>query len=194
MLFIQDSRPEQKSLKAQKWRCGLKVLYLGGARSGKSRLARLAAEALTPAGRRIFVATAQALDQEMAERIAAHRAERGKTWRTIEESISLAPILEAAQPKNVYLVDCLTMWLSNIMTLRPDEVAGVEEELTRLVEAVRQCPGHLFLVANELGSGIVPENPLARRYRDRAGFLNQSLAGVVDQVHLIIAGLEIRLK
>jgi len=169
----------------------VKMLFLGGARSGKSRLALQAAVALAGPGQRIFVATAQALDGEMAKRISAHRAARDKSWRTVEEPLAIRPVIEAGLPEEVLLVDCLTLWLSNLLAARPQEA---EAEIKKLAEAVGRSPRHLVLVANEVGLGIVPDNPLARRFRDLAGWLNQEVAEVVDEVFLVVAGQSLRLK
>ena len=166
-----------------------RILILGGARSGKSRHAEQRAEALP--GALVYIATGQALDQEMAERIARHRAERGPRWRTVEAPLELPDMLaQQAGAGRVVLVDCLTLRISNLM--QPDRVPEAEGE--RLAQALIACPGPAILVANEVGLGIVPENALARRVRDAAGRINRRIAEVADEVQFIAAGLPITLK
>ena len=162
---------------------------LGGARSGKTRLALARAEAsgLAP----VYIATATAADAEMAARVAAHRAERGPGWTTLEEPLELAGALaRAAAPKRILLVDCLTLWLSNLMFAERD----IEAETAALVAALRQLAGPAILVSNEGGLGIVPENALARRFRDEQGRLNQAVAAAADRVTFVAAGLPLILK
>ena len=168
----------------------MKVLVLGGARSGKSAFALSLAGKLAPRGGRLFLATAEAGDEEMAARIAAHRAGRGPDWQTLEEPLDLAGALAEAREGRVILIDCLTLWLSNLLAAGRD----FEAESARLIAALEGAPGHVVLVANEVGLGIVPENPLARRFRDLAGSLNQGLAGLADEVYFLAAGLPIKLK
>jgi len=172
----------------------LKILFLGGARSGKSRLALAAAEGLAPAGKRIFVAPAEPLDEEMARRVAAHQAHRGPGWQTKEEPLHLAPLAAAAAPDEVLLFDCLTLWLSNLLAAHNEAEEPVEAEAAGLVQAVEETAGHVVVVANEVGLGIVPQNALARLFRDMAGRLNQEMGRVVDQVFFVAAGLPLRLK
>ncbi|MBL8673028.1 MAG: bifunctional adenosylcobinamide kinase/adenosylcobinamide-phosphate guanylyltransferase [Alphaproteobacteria bacterium] len=166
------------------------TLVLGGARSGKSRFAESLA-ARHP-GPRIYIATAEPLDEEMAERIARHRADRaGASWSVVEEPRDLASALRrAARPEAVLLVDCLTLWLANLMTAG-DDIDGAESALKA---ALAICPGKAILVANEVGLGIVPDNALARAFRDRAGRLNQALASAADAVYFVAAGLPLALK
>jgi adenosylcobinamide kinase/adenosylcobinamide-phosphate guanylyltransferase len=146
----------------------LHTLVLGGAKSGKSRLAlELAAG---HAGRRVFVATAQAGDGEMAERIRRHQAERGPGWELVEEPVELARALAAADgPEALLVVDCLTLWLSNLLTSQGLDDAELERRGAELATAVAGLAGRAVLVANEVGLGIVPADPLARRFRDLAG-------------------------
>jgi adenosylcobinamide kinase/adenosylcobinamide-phosphate guanylyltransferase len=159
-------------------------LILGGARSGKS--ARALALAI---GRpRTFVATAEPLDAEMAERIARHRSERGPDWRLIETPLDLAPTV-AAHREGALVVDCLTLWLSNLMHAGRDVAAETEALLDALGGS-----GRVILVSNEVGLSIAPENALARAFRDEQGRLNQRLAAVADHVELIAAGLPLALK
>jgi adenosylcobinamide kinase/adenosylcobinamide-phosphate guanylyltransferase len=140
------------------------LLVLGGARSGKSRYAQQRVEAC--AGRLAYIATAQALDAEMADRIARHRADRDARWHTIEAPLDLAAALaRAGESHAAILVDCLTLWLSNLLLADRDP----QREGMALAEAVAACPVPVALVANEVGLGIVPDNALARRFRDEAG-------------------------
>jgi adenosylcobinamide kinase/adenosylcobinamide-phosphate guanylyltransferase len=165
------------------------TLVLGGVRSGKSRHAEQLALASGRAP--VYVATAQALDDEMARRIAAHRERRGPAWRTVEEPLDLVGTLQReCARERVVLVDCLTMWLTNLM------VAGrpVEAESAQLLEALPGLDGPLLLVSNEVGQGIVPDNAMARRFIDHAGFLHQGIALQADAVVFMTAGLPHRLK
>jgi adenosylcobinamide kinase/adenosylcobinamide-phosphate guanylyltransferase len=172
------------------------TLILGGARSGKSRLAqRLAA----PAGRVTYVATAPAgPDPEMAARIERHRADRPPGWQTIAEPLALAGAVErAAHQADAVLVDCLTVWLSNLFWEHRDgPPRQVEDaaraEIQRIAAAARHC--HVILVSNELGSGTVPEPALTRAFRDAHGLLNQWAAQAADEVILTVAGLPLYLK
>jgi len=162
------------------------ILVLGGARSGKSRHAEMLIEALPPPW--IYVATAQALDDEMAARIAAHRARRDSRWATIEAPRDLAAALTAVD--GPALVDCLTLWLSNLLMAGDD----VEAESLRLVTTLARRRAPTVLVANEVGLGIVPDNALARQFRDAAGQLNQWLAARADRVLFMVAGIAMQVK
>ena len=165
------------------------LLVLGGARSGKSRHAQAAAE--TAGGELVFIATAQALDQEMAERIDRHRADRGPVWRTREAALDLAEAIGAEdRPGTVILVDCLTLWVSNLLLCNHDIQAATDA----LVAALSTASARVILVANEVGFGIVPDKRLARLFRDAAGTVNQRVAAAVSQVDLVVAGLPLRLK
>ena len=166
------------------------ALVLGGARSGKTAFAlRQAAQA---AGRfpPVMIATAQALDAEMAERIARHRAARGEAWRTVEAPLDLAGALAALGPDDVAVVDCLTLWLTNLMMAERDLCA----EREGLLAALAACPARVWLVSNEVGWGVVPESALGRRFRDEAGWLHQAIAQAADAVTLVVAGLPLALK
>lgn len=166
-----------------------RVLVLGGARSGKSRTALQLAESASP--ERIYIATAQAYDEEMRERIAQHRAERDGSWRTVDAPLDLVEAVRAqTAPGQAVLVDCLTLWLSNIILAERDPA----HESNRLVQAVRDAGGPLILVSNEVGQGIVPTTPLGRRFRDEQGRLNQRIAEVCDAVVFVAAGCPILLK
>ncbi len=168
----------------------MKELILGGARSGKSAFAQRMA---TASGLKVlYLATAQAGDAEMAERIAHHRAERPHDWGLVEEPLTLAAALRThAAPNRCLLVDCLTLWLSNLLAAG-DESLNVETQA--LLATLPILPGHLLLVSNEVGQGIVPANPLARRFRDEAGRLHQAVAHGCDRVSFVIAGLPLTLK
>ena len=163
------------------------TLFLGGARSGKSRLAQAAAE--TCDDPLLYIATAEAGDAEMAERIARHRADRGDRWATVECPIELAAAI-AAENDKVILVDCLTLWLSNLMLGGAD----LARHSDSLADAIAQHDAPLFLVSNEVGLGLVPETPLGRAFRDEAGRLNQRVAAMADSVILVAAGLPLRMK
>jgi adenosylcobinamide kinase / adenosylcobinamide-phosphate guanylyltransferase len=164
------------------------TLVLGGARSGKSRHAENLVAALPPPW--IYVATAEAGDAEMAERIAAHRARRGKNWRTVEAPHDLATALADAENAIPILVDCLTLWLSNRMLAGAD----VEAETAHLEAALDSRRAPVVLVSNEVGFGIVPDNALARRFRDLQGRLNQHIAARANRVVLMVAGLPLVVK
>jgi adenosylcobinamide kinase/adenosylcobinamide-phosphate guanylyltransferase len=163
------------------------TLVLGGARSGKSRYAESLIAVPPPPW--IYVATAQPLDAEMAARIGAHRARRGAGWTTVETPRDLAATLNAHATAPV-LVDCLTLWLSNLMMAD----AAIEQEIDRLGQALAKATAPVVLVANEVGSGIVPDNALARRFRDLQGGLNQRIAAQADHVVLMVAGLPLSVK
>ncbi len=184
------------------------VLVLGGARSGKSVYAeRLTAEAAGVAGEALYVATARALDEEMARRIARHRETRPASWRTLEEPLELGPAIEDARGgASVVLVDCVTLWLSNLL-LGPgrgddDEAARDEDTaqataraaVDRLLDAHRAGEATTILVSNEVGMGLVPPYPLGRLYRDLLGRVNTWLAAAADDVYLMVAGLPLRVK
>ena len=166
-----------------------RVLVIGGQRSGKSRYAEglVVASGLAP----VYIATAAAGDGEMAERIAAHRARRGANWRTVEEPLDLADaLMRESGPGFHVLADCLTVWLSNLM----EAERNVAAETDAMTAALARVTGPVVLVSNEVGLGIVPDNPLARRFADELGILNQRLAEAVDRVVLVSAGLPMVLK
>lgn len=166
-------------------------LILGGARSGKSALAeRLASECGLGV---TYIATAEVLDEEMAERIDRHRADRPAAWKTVEAPRALADTLarEAASDR-VLIIDCLTLWLTNLMLA--DDTGLMQRERAALLEVLPNIPGHVLLVSNEVGLGIVPDNALARRFRDEAGRLNQVVAALCDHVIFVAAGLPLTLK
>jgi len=166
-------------------------LILGGARSGKSRLAeRLALESGLPV---TYIATSQPLDGEMTERIAHHRARRPVDWALVEEPLALARVLrENARQGSCTLVDCLTLWLTNLLML--DDPARLIEERDALLDCLATLPGRVLLVSNETGLGIVPLGDLSRRYVDEAGWLHQALAERCQRVSFVVAGLPMVLK
>lgn len=168
------------------------TLVLGGTRSGKTAYAQAQAEAWAVARSQplTMIVTAEALDQEMGDRIARHRADRSDAWKTVEAPLDLAQAIGSLSASDVAVIDCLTLWLSNAMAAGRD----IDLETETLAQAVAACPASLWLVSNEVGWGIVPDNALARRYRDCAGRLHQRLATVTDQVVLVVAGLPLALK
>lgn len=165
----------------------LVTLVLGGARSGKSRFAE---ELLADrAGHRLYLATAEARDAEMAARIERHRQRRGAGWRVVEAPLDVAPAIAAAG-KDAVLLDCLTLWLSNLMSAGRD----VEKAAEELCRALGKALAPIVVVSNEVGLGIVPDNALARDFRDQAGRLNQQVAAAADRVYFMAAGLPLILK
>jgi len=165
------------------------TLVLGGARSGKSAYAEALVEGRS--GVRLYLATATAGDDEMQDRIRRHKLRRGPRWETVEEPLSLTDALQRlAGPDRTVLVDCLTLWLSNLMEADRD----IEDEVAALAAALPYLNGPVVLVSNEVGLGIVPDNALARRFRDHAGRLHQLVAAVVPAVTFVAAGLPLFLK
>jgi adenosylcobinamide kinase/adenosylcobinamide-phosphate guanylyltransferase len=166
------------------------ILILGGARSGKSTFALK--EGSAAKGPKAFVATAEILDDEMRVRIENHRKERGKEWNTYEEPLHLATLVEKIGDKySVILVDCLTLWMSNIMHTDLD----VGEEIGRLISAITgRVSADLYLVSNEVGMGLVPDSSLGRAYRDNLGRLNRKIAQAATDVYFIVAGMTWKLK
>ena len=164
------------------------ILITGGARSGKSTRAELRARAF--AGRPIYIATAEAQDDEMRQRIAAHRARRGSDWVEREAPLKLVSALDDSDGGGARLVDCLTLWLSNLMLAERDW----SKEAARLADALARQKSPVVLVTNEVGFGIVPDNALARAFRDAAGLMNQMMARAADEVELVVAGLPLRMK
>lgn len=168
-----------------------KMLVLGGVRSGKSRYAQgLAGAQGHPV---TLIATAAAQDEEMAARIAAHRRHRDARWRVIEEPVRLASALRAAvSPDRLVIVDCLTLWLSNLLC--GDDGGAIEREIDGLLQTLAALDGECILISNEVGFGIIPVSALARRFGDEAGALHQRLATLCDRVVLMVAGLPLALK
>ncbi|OGG95259.1 MAG: bifunctional adenosylcobinamide kinase/adenosylcobinamide-phosphate guanylyltransferase [Candidatus Lambdaproteobacteria bacterium RIFOXYD2_FULL_50_16] len=168
----------------------LVTLLTGGARSGKSQKAlELAQKAKHP----LFVATGQAFDAEMKDRIARHQRERGPQFGLVEEPTELAQVLQRLpQNTDLVLIDCLTLWLNNLIYQEGEQERYPQVEALLLILKKPPCP--VILVTNELGLGMVPENPLARRFRDLQGRLNQEVAALADQVLMMVSGLPIFLK
>lgn len=168
------------------------TLVLGGARSGKTAHAQQAAEAAALAldATPVMIATAQAFDDEMRDRIARHQADRGERWRTVDAPVALAETIDGLHAGDVAVADCLTLWLTNVMLGEYD----VDAARDQLLAAVAGTPATLWLVSNEVGFGIVPESALARRFRDEAGRLHQAIAAQADEVVLVVAGLPLWLK
>ncbi|MAF65982.1 MAG: bifunctional adenosylcobinamide kinase/adenosylcobinamide-phosphate guanylyltransferase [Planctomycetes bacterium] len=173
------------------------TLITGGCRSGKSRYALLRAEQSHE--NRVYVATCPALDDEMEKRIARHQSERsGRGWTTLESPLSPASVLAKTGAASV-IVDCLTLWVSNLLFDaeqhdRSLDESQITEHARQLVLAARRCKNDVFLVTNEVGWGIVPENQLARRFRDLAGRCNQQVAGDADDVILMVSGIAVPIK
>ncbi|MCG8424114.1 MAG: bifunctional adenosylcobinamide kinase/adenosylcobinamide-phosphate guanylyltransferase [Proteobacteria bacterium] len=179
-------------------RKGKVVLVGGGVRSGKSRFALALAHRLGQ--RRAFVATAQAFDAEMAERIDRHRRERGTDFETVEEPLKIGDALHRLRAFDVVLVDCLTLWLSNLLIeasadQKNDQIKGrVIGAVDRLVASLGDFPFDLVVVSNEVGMGIVPDSPLGRMFRDVAGYTHQRIAGCADEIYFAALGVMMRLR
>jgi adenosylcobinamide kinase / adenosylcobinamide-phosphate guanylyltransferase len=167
------------------------ILVTGGARSGKSKYAEERAKQLGE--RLLHLATAEAKDEEMSQRIAEHQKRRGDRWITIEEPVEMAEALLLHRGRaDCAMVDCLTLWLSNLLIRRDEKYATAKVE--ELIETFPQLNFHLILVTNEVGSGIVPDNPLAREFRDLSGWGNQRIAQVADEVVLMVTGIPLIAK
>jgi len=167
------------------------ILIGGGARSGKSQFALVRALGLGP--RRLFIATAEASDHEMRDRIARHRAERGAGFDTLEEPRALPEALAADRNHDVILIDCLTIWISNLLV---DGVPAdaVDQRLTALMAALAARRSHVVIVSNEVGMGLVPDTPLGRVFRDVTGRAHQRIAAVADELYLAAMGVALRLR
>ena len=175
--------------------------FLGGARSGKSRLAEQAAAASHLEV--VYIATAQGLDREMQQRIARHQVDRPNHWLTVEEPLNLAATIQTyASDKRCLLIDCLTLWLSNQLLqaeIQPEEQQNYQQHnyqqhKAELLAVLTNCPGQVILVSNEVGQGVVPMGELSRQYVDEAGWLHQDIAKVADEVRFVCAGLAMNLK
>jgi adenosylcobinamide kinase/adenosylcobinamide-phosphate guanylyltransferase len=168
-------------------------LFIGGCRSGKSRAALERANHIG-ARRKIFIATCQPLDAEMRARIERHQEERDATWDTLEEPVGIANLIRShSDPQTVILVDCLTLWLTNLILQGADD-AALQEGLATLADSLSEARGSVLLVANEVGLGIVPENAMSRRFRDWAGSLNQKMAQCAQRVVWTVAGIPVPIK
>jgi len=170
------------------------IFITGGARSGKSKLALQLAE--RAGGKVAFIATARAGDDEMAERILIHRKSRPKEWITVEEPIDVPWAISKAADHDLVIIDCLTLLLSNLMldSSSLNETGGILDKMEDLVKASRSFKGTVIVVSNEVGMGIVPENELARKFRDLAGRANQIMANAADEVYLCVSGIPVKLK
>lgn len=170
------------------------TFVLGGARSGKSRYCeKLGYDWLVtnPTGKRLYIATCEARDDEMRDRVARHKIQRGDLWQTFEEPMELAGLLTQEMAKERFvLIDCLTLWLTNVLLADQDCEASIDE----LCAVLSETAGDVVIVSNEVGLGIVPENKLARHFRDIAGIANQKVAEISDKVIFIAAGLPVILK
>ncbi len=168
---------------------GTITFIVGGSRSGKSSFALDCASKLP--GSKAFIATAQAFDEEMKERIERHKKERSADWKTFEEPTALPQILSRiSEDHDVIIVDCLTLWLSNLIM----NDTAVDVDIESLLSTAATCPSCIFIVSNEVGLGIVPENALARRFRDLAGTLNRRVAEIANEVYLVAAGIPLKIK
>lgn len=171
------------------------TFVLGGCKSGKSAHALELAEALK-AERYIYVATCVPADPEMHERVRRHQKERGPNWQTVEEPLQIEQVIARhAGPQTVLLVDCLTLWVTNLLMDGRDRTSKeIESRLDALCRTLDHRSGPILLVSNEVGTGIVPENRLARRFRDVAGLVNQKVAAVADRVVWMVAGIPVPIK
>jgi len=170
-----------------------KIIFItGGARSGKSQFAQAIAQNIT--GPKAYLATGQALDDEMAIRIRRHRENRPQDWQTLEEPLRIAKVIEENGSRfSLILLDCATLWISNLMMAGWSE-EKILEEADRLLRVGRETECSLILVGNEVGMGIVPDNPSARSFRDLSGLIQQKIAGEADEVYFMVSGLPQRLK
>ncbi len=181
------------------------TFIIGGAKSGKSTFALQEASRIK--GEKTFIATAEALDDEMKERIRRHRVERGSEWNTCEEPLNIVSVLLGIKDQcNAIVLDCLTIWLSNVLLRAQERESGLQgsaEDIQGFIDSLVSLnndrpttddEGRLFIVSNEVGSGIVPDNKLARQFRDLAGTLNQKIAEIAREVYLVTAGIPVKIK
>lgn len=181
-----------------RYRMGRVIFITGGARSGKSSFALK--EATRFGGKKVYIATAEPLDEEMKDRIERHKKERGEDWIAIEEPLKISELIKELKGKyDMLLLDCLTLWLSNLMLAGKELSGEIEEFITTLKDFKNPSsfslqPSALFIVSNEIGMGVVPENELARRFRDLAGMTNQKVAKIADEVYLVISGIPVKIK
>ena len=172
-----------------------KVIFVtGGAKSGKSSFAL--SEAAKREGQKAFIATAEALDEEMVNRIEKHKGQRGEGWDTYEEPLRITEVIKNIEGKyGAIVVDCLTLWLSNLIHANLDITQAIENLIEGFKNSELGTPNsELYLVSNEVGTGIVPENKLAREFRDLAGIMNQKVAGASDEVFMVVAGIPVKIK
>jgi len=169
------------------------ILVIGGCRSGKSSQALKLADQFSD-NMRTFIATCVPYDDEMKERVARHQKERANRWKTIEEPIDLhKAIIENGKNSDIILVDCITLWISNLL-LKSNRIDYILKNVEKLLDAVQKTESSVIMVSNEVGTGIVPENGLSRMFRDAAGFANQHIANVADQVIWMVAGIPVKIK
>jgi adenosylcobinamide kinase/adenosylcobinamide-phosphate guanylyltransferase len=170
-----------------------KVFVIGGCRSGKSQHALDLAEAM-PAEEKIFIATCVPQDEEMNQRVTNHQRQRGREWKTVEAPVKLPQaIADHAQVNTVVVVDCLTLWMNNLL-MKHEDVHCAEVQIAALTHAIEAADCPVLLVSNEVGTGIVPENKLARVYRDLIGTVNQAVAKSADTVVWVVAGIAVTIK
>jgi adenosylcobinamide kinase/adenosylcobinamide-phosphate guanylyltransferase len=170
-----------------------KVFVIGGCRSGKSNHALELAEKMAT-DEKIFIATCIPQDGEMRQRVAKHQQNRSRFWKTIEAPLHLPQaIMDNARTERVVLVDCLTLWINNLL-MKNESAPDAEEQISRLVQAMQSANGVVIMVSNEVGTGIVPENKLARVYRDLVGSVNQEVARIADKVVWVVAGVPVKIK
>ena len=170
------------------------ILVLGGARSGKSRYAIKYAESLSNFSNFYYIATAQAMDEEMKKRIERHKKERGDKWKLIEEPLDLCKVLKKFEKNSVALIDCLTLWITNLMMKNYSLEESFKKFLQELKTFKNKPDIYIICVSNEVGLGIVPTSSLGRKFRDYAGFLNQKIAELADEVYFVVAGCPLILK
>ena len=169
-----------------------KILITGGCRSGKSRFALDYAN--QHYSKKLYLATCEVLDEEMAQRVENHKKMRGPEWQTVEEPIEIVDIIgQYEDGVEVILLDCITLWLSNLL-IKGDTDLKIIDEINRFVEMIKQTSTSLIMVSNEVGMGIVPADPLSRRFRDLSGIVNQKIAEVADTVIYIVSGIPMFLK
>jgi len=167
------------------------VFILGGAKSGKTGFALKKASLLS--GKKAYIATAQPLDTEMAERIERHRAERGASWDTYEEPLKISSIIQEIDGRySAIVIDCLTLWISNLIHAS-SKIPSESEALVSVLKGIRG-QSEIYIISNEVGWGIVPANELAREFRDHAGAINQHMAEAADEVYLVTAGIPLKIK
>ena len=169
-----------------------KILITGGVRSGKSRFALLLAKEFTQP--KIFLATAQAFDDEIKKRIGRHQEERDENFSTLEEPLYLSKALASAAPNSVIVIDCLTLWLNNLFFHFKEDEIRVMEQIDLFIKSLENATSHVIIISNESGWGIIPTNQLSRQFIERMGFLNQRIAAISDEVILIAAGLPLWVK
>ncbi|MBI5681996.1 MAG: bifunctional adenosylcobinamide kinase/adenosylcobinamide-phosphate guanylyltransferase [Deltaproteobacteria bacterium] len=178
------------------------IFILGGCRSGKSVFALKLAESMK--GKKAYLATGEPLDDEMTERIKRHKKERGRVWTAIEEPVNIIDVIKKNEKYDVILLDCLTLWISNLMHEKTGargekhafhgQGASIEKTIEKFISVCKKTKYNLIIVSNEVGLGIVPDNPLARQFRDMAGYTNQNLAKTADEVYFLVSGIPMRLK